>query len=715
MGDEMIQAIIKNGKVITEEVPAPIPSNGSIIIKVINSCISSGTESVDVKTTGDSLIKRAIEQPQNVRKVLDMAKSEGLSTTFNKLKNKLTDGKPTGYSVSGIVIGVGDGVSKFKIGDKVAAGGAGIANHAEYVDVPENLAVKIPFGLSYLNASTITLGAIALQSVRRTSMNLGEFAVVYGTGILGLLAIQFLKVSGVRIAAVDLDNERLKIAEKLGAEITINPNNENAIQKITEWSNGFGADAIIFAAATSRSEPLSQAFQMCKKKGKVVLLGVSGMNIKREDIYTKELDLLVSTSYGPGRYDHNYEQKGYDYPYAYVRWTENRNMQEYLRLLSKGIVSLELLVSKIFSLNQINEAFEIIQNSNKKPLMVIIEYGQHDDIINISDKHYNNTIILNSKISQNEVLNIALIGAGNFAVGAHIPNIIKMKEKYKLYAVMNKTGLKGKQVGQRYGANYVTTSYDQILSDENVDLVFITTRHDSHAELTLKALKAGKNVFVEKPLAINERQIDDIQKYFENTHNPPILMVGFNRRFSKCALEIKKHTEKAVNPLFIHYRMNAGYIPLDHWVHDDGGRIIGEGCHLIDLMNYFIGCRIKSISVEELTPRTEHYKNDDNKSFILKYEDGSVATIEYFAIGNNEISKEYMEIHFDQKTIVMDDYKSLKGYGIEINEIITKRSEKGHLEELNRLYQTITGLNPKWPIELWDILQTTKTSLLIAK
>lgn len=711
----MKQAIVKNGIVFNEEVPSPMASKGAILIKVINSCISSGTESVTVKTTGNSLIKRAIEQPENVKKTIDMARSDGIVRTYNKLKNKLTSGKPIGYSISGIVIGIGEGVSKYKIGDRVAAGGAGIANHAEYVNVPENLVVKIPLGLNYTYASSVTLGAIALQSIRRASIGLGEYAVVFGTGILGLLAIQILKASGARIAAIDLDDDRLEIARKIGAEKIINTSIENPVQEIYEWSNGYGADAVIFAAATSKSEPLSLAFQMCKKKGRVILLGVSGMNINREDIYAKELDFLISTSYGPGRYDIRYEEKGLDYPYAYVRWTENRNMQEYLRLLEEGIVKLDLLVTDIISIKNIDTAYESIQKSEKKPLMVIVEYGEPDDVRIVDDKQYKTKIILQTKSTQNDIVNVALIGAGNFAQGIHLPNIAKMKNKFALYAVMTKTGLNGKQVADKYGANYVTTSYDEILRDDNVDLVFITTRHDSHASLSLKALKAGKNVFLEKPLAINEKQLYDIKTYFANAHNPPILMVGFNRRFSKYALEIKKHTEKAINPLFIHYRMNAGYLPVDHWVHEDGGRIIGEGCHIIDLMTFFIGCRIQSISCEELSPKTKYFTNSDNKAFILKYEDGSVATIEYFALGNNEISKEYMEIHFDKKTIVMDDYKSLKAYGSKINEITSKRSEKGHMEELNRLYQTIIGHNSKWPVELWDMLQTTKASILLAK
>ena len=709
----MIQAIIKKGHVFGEEVPAPLVSNGSVLIKVVSSCISAGTEIAIVKTSSKSVIKRALEQPENVRKVINMAKSDGIAKAYRRVKGKLDGGQPTGYSLSGVVIGVGEGVTNFKIGDRVAAAGAGIANHAEYVDVPENLVLKIPDELDFPKASTVTLGSIAMQGVRRADLNIGEFVVVVGAGILGLLSIQMLKISGVRVAAIDLDEKRLKIANESGAEIVINSEIDDPVKKIINWSNGFGADAVIFTAATGSSEPLSQSFRMCRKKGRVVLLGVSGINIKREDIYVKELDFLMSTSYGPGRYDRNYEGKGLDYPYAYVRWTENRNMTEYLRLVNEGLIKLDKLISGNYPIEEVTESFESLKNLDNKPLMVLLDYGEPEYEKLIEYKNHDRKIFFNKNPTKKEIVNIALIGAGNFAVGMHLPNIEKLSDKYKLYAVMNRTGHKGKVVAQQYGANYVTTNYDDILNDENVDLIMITTRHDSHAELTLKALKAKKNVFVEKPLVVNQQQLEKLEQFFDSSGNTPVLMVGFNRRFSKYAHEIKKHTDKRVNPLFIHYRMNAGYIPLEHWMYEDGGRIIGEACHIIDLMTFFTGCRIVSISYEEMTPLTDYFSDNDNKSIILKYENGSVATIEYLAVGSKKFSKEYMEVHFDEKTIVMQDYKALKGYGIKINEISTKISQKGQLEELERLYETIIGKNSKWPIGLWDMIQTTKATILL--
>lgn len=710
----MIQAIIKKGKVLGEETPSPNVSEGSLLIKVVNSCISAGTEMSGVTNSGKSLIKRALEQPAQVAKVVNMAKSVGISKTIAKVKGTLDAGNATGYSISGVVIAVGDNVNGFKVGDRVTAAGAGIANHAEYVDVPQNLVMKMPKNLDFKKASTVTLGGIAMQGVRRADMKFGEFCVVTGAGILGLLAIQMLRHSGVRVAVLDLDESRLAIAKDLGVEIVINPTKEDPVKTIESWSGGHGVDCVLFTAATSSSAPLSQSFQMCKKKGKVVLVGVSGMEINRADIYQKELDFLISTSYGPGRYDKAYEDKGIDYPYAYVRWTENRNMTEYLRLLSTNEIQLDKLINGVYKIEEVTKAYESLQEANK-PLMVLLDYGevelgQIQEYLNHDKK-----VIVNTNAKKKDgVINVALVGSGGFATGMHLPNIEKLSSKYKLHAVMSRTGHSAKSAAKQYGAKYATTNYEDILNDKDVDLVMIATRHDSHAQLVLQALKAGKHVFVEKPLATNQEELNLIKEFYNSDiENKPVLFTGFNRRFSKYTTEILKHTSKRNNPLFIQYRMNAGFIPLDHWVHEDGGRIVGEGCHIIDLMTSFVGEKVVSISCESITPKNNKFSSDDNKSIILKYEDGSVANIQYFAMGSKEFAKEYMEVHFDNKTIVMDDYKSLKGYGIKVNEIKTSLSEKGQFEELEIFYHTLSGNTEKWPIELWDMIQTTEITFNI--
>jgi len=710
----MIQAIVKKGKVIGEEISTPIVSKGSLLIKVVNSCISAGTEISSVTTSGKSIIKRVLDQPANIKKVIDLAISDGIEQAYLKVKGTVEKGKVTGYSISGVIIAVGEGVTDFQVGDSVAAAGAGLANHAEYVDVPQNLVMKTPKGMSFEDASTVALGGIAMQGVRRADLKLGEMCVVVGAGILGLLAVQMLRLSGVRVAVTDFDDRRLEIAKDYGAELVLNPSREDVVNTITNWSDGHGADAVLFTAATGSSEPLSQSFQMCRKKGKVILVGVVGMEIKREDMYVKELDFLISTSYGPGRYDKNYEEKGLDYPYSYVRWTENRNMTEYLRLVHTGMIKLDKLIDANYPIEKVTEAFESLQAPGAKPLMVLLDYGIADLEQLETYLNHDRKVVLNNNPLQKDIINVALIGAGGFATGMHLPNIAKLSNKYKLHAVMNRTGHKAKSVSEQYKANYATTNYEDILNDKDVDLVLISTRHDSHAELSLKALQAGKNVFVEKPLATNQEDLDSIKAFYESdVKNKPVLFTGFNRRFSKYTTEIKKHTDKRINPMMIRYRMNAGYIPLDHWVHEDGGRMVGEACHIIDLMTSLTNSKIESISVESLTPKTDNYSSSDNKSITLKYADGSVASIEYFANGSKELAKEFMEVHFDGKSIIMDDYKSLKGYGIKLAEIKDEISQKGQYEELEALYETIKGNKKEWPIELWDMVQTTETTFVI--
>jgi len=711
----MIQAILKKGKVLPESVPTPSVSKGSLLIKVVNSCISAGTELSGVSESKKSIIQKALDQPEKIQKVLNIVKTEGIISAFQKVKGKLDSGRATGYSISGVVIGIGDGVSGFQIGESVAAAGAGMANHAEYVDVPVNLVIKLPKGMDFKLASTVTLGGIALQGVRRADLKLGEFCVVVGAGILGLISIQLLKLSGIRVIAIDLDDSRLKIAKECGAELILNPKKENLIKSVENLTSSNLADAVLFTAATTSSEPLSQAFQMCKKKGKVVLVGVVGMEIKREDMYTKELDFLISTSYGPGRYDTNYEQKGLDYPYAYVRWTENRNMQEYLRLVHDKKINLESLISEVFPIEEVEKAFQSLTNSEIKPLMVLLDYGMFDESKLNNYLNHDRKITVSPIQTKQGIIKVGVIGTGEFAAAIHLPNLRKLSNKYSIHAVMSRTGHKAKSIAEQFGASFSTTKVEDIINNKEIGLVMICTRHDSHAELVMKSLKSGKHVFVEKPLAISKEELEDIRNFYaENTgEQKPLLAVGFNRRFSNYLKEIKSHTSKRINPLFVTYRMNAGYIPSNHWVHEDGGRIIGEACHIIDIMNFLTESEIESVSCESLNPNNEKFIEADNKSIILKYKDGSVCNIGYFSVGSKQLSKEYMEIHFDEKSIVMDDYKSIKGFGIKINELTSSSSEKGQLQELEFLYDSLTGKTQNWPIELWDIIQTTEISLAI--
>jgi predicted dehydrogenase/threonine dehydrogenase-like Zn-dependent dehydrogenase len=709
----MLQALIHKGSVRTEEVPAPVVGKGRILIRVVNSCISAGTEMAGVSATGKSPVRTMLEQPEKIKKILNLLKSEGLSKLINQYKFIKESGQPTGYSVSGMIVGIGEDVTGLKLGDRVAAAGGGFAYHAEFVEVPKNLVVPVPAGVDYREASTVAIGAIALHGVRRTTLEIGEFCVVIGAGILGLIAVQILNKAGIRVIAVDIDHERLSIAAETGAELVIDSSAEDPVKAVENITGGHGADAVLYAAATSDSKPLSQAFQMCRRKGKVVLMGVSGMELNRKDLYPGELDLLISTSYGPGRYDKDYEEDGKDYPYGYIRWTERRNFTEYLRLLESGKIQIEQLVRKVYPIEEAELAFDSLKDSHNKPLIVLLDYGKPDigASLPISRK-----LDLNRNAHVKEgLIRVGIIGIGHFSQSVHLPNLKKLSNKYLIYALASQSGVKVKNAGTFYNVQYVTTQYDEIISDNNIDLVMICTRHGNHASLALKALQAGKHVFVEKPLATNDADLTALEAYFETkSGDTPLLMVGFNRRFSPYIREIKKHTDKRVGPLLIHYRMNAGFQPTDHWTHKDGGRIIGEACHIIDLMNALVNSKVVSVHSENTFTGNSKFTSEDNKSILVKYEDGSLATIEYISMGSKELSKEYMEVHFDEKSIILDDYRQLSSHGFKIRPIHSKAGLKGHLEELEVLHDCLKGNKPGWPVDLAALSETTRITFNIA-
>ena len=705
----MIQTVVRKGKVLAEQIPAPLMGEFDVKIRVMSSTISVGTEVNNVKTSGKSLLQRAKDKPEKVKKVLKDVVRKGIMGTVEMIKSEMNIGTPTGYSLSGIVIATGRNVQNFKTGDRVTAVG-GQANHSAIVSVPANLVRHIPPGLSFDSASTVAIGAIAMQGVRRANLQLGEFCAVYGTGVIGLITVWLLKYSGVRVAAIDLDEERLQIAQELGAEIIVKPA-EDKNSKIDNWTGGYGVDAVIFTAATSSSEPLSESFQMCKQKGKVVLVGVSGMEFKRKDIYKKELDFMMSTSYGPGRYDKIYEEQNIDYPYAYVRWTEGRNMDEYLRLLSQDDQFIQHLITHRISIDNVEKAFKIAQTKSQKSLLICLLYEK--EVISNDGK-----IVLSSKsyTLSKEVINIGLIGAGSFAKGQHLPNMKKLKNKYKLEAIFSKTGLSAKNLGETFNANYITDNETVLFNDERINTILICSRHGSHGKYVIDALEAGKNVIVEKPLTTNPKELQAIKAFYDDSkERKPRLFVGYNRRHSKYLKEIVKHTDERINPLVIHYRMNAGYVPKDSWIHEDGGRIIGEACHVIDTINAITQSPVLTVSSETLSPKNDKLFRSDNKVVILKYADGSLATFSYFANGNKSLGKEYMEVHFDGKSIILDDYKQLSGFGIELKDLRSSYSDKGHKEFLVAITEML-----KWPDETYksyldDILMTSKVSFLITE
>ncbi|HUP33390.1 MAG TPA: bi-domain-containing oxidoreductase [Gaiellaceae bacterium] len=702
----MKQVLIRGGGVAVEDVPAPQASPRSVLVRVEHSCVSVGTELSSVRMSGLPLYKRALKQPHHAKRVLEIAKNEGFARTYKRVRGLLAAGLPTGYSAAGVVIEVGEEVEGFRAGDRVACAGAGIANHAELIDVPVNLAVRIPEGLGTDAASTVTLGAIALQGVRRVQPTLGETVAVVGLGILGQLAVQLLRASGARVIGSDLDATRIEKALAHGMAHGIGAG-EDFPRRVHELTDGFGADAVLITAATESDEVVRQAMQACRKKGRVVLVGDVGLHLQRADMYEKELDFLISTSYGPGRYDDVYELEGQDYPIGYVRWTENRNMEEYLRLLAEGRVSLEGLGEESFPVDDADRAYEALKSGETKPLLVLLSYP-------VREEAATRTTRLRTLEPKPGRIGVALVGAGSFAQGQHVPNLIKLREQYELRAVMSRTGANAKAVAARAEAAYATTDLDEVLADEAVDLVLISTRHDTHAPLALCALEAGKNVFVEKPLALNEEELDAIASFYDG-RDGPLLMTGFNRRFAPAAARLRELLAGRTSPLVANYRMNAGYIPLDHWVHgpEGGGRNIGEACHVYDLFDSLVGAEEVSVQAQAIGAESRHWAANDNFVATIGYADGSVCTLTYTALGHRDHPKERLDVYAGGRVLSLDDYKSLAvdggGSGWRSTTV-----QKGHREELEALARALREGGP-WPIPLEQQLQATRISFAVER
>ncbi|MBE0447657.1 MAG: bi-domain-containing oxidoreductase [Actinobacteria bacterium] len=711
----MKQVLIKQGQAVVEDIPAPQIEAGTVLVQVDHSCISVGTEMSGVKTSGLPLWKRALKQPNNVKKALQMVATQGLAHTRSVVEGKLTAGQPTGYSAAGIVLEVGEGIDDIKPGDRVACAGAQCAHHAEVIRVPRNLTVPIPDALGFAEASTVTLGAIALQGVRRAQPTLGETFVVIGLGILGQLTAQLLKANGCRVIGTDLDRARVRIAQDLGMDVGIHPEDGDDIENVVRLTDGTGADGVIITAATPSDAVVSTAFHMCRKKGRVVLVGDVGLNLNREDFYRKELDFFISTSYGPGRYDNNYEERGLDYPVAYVRWTENRNMAEYLRLLAEGKLKIDTLISATYPVEKAGAAYEALKNGESKPLMVLLSYTRPAEGAAparvVANPH--------AKPAGPKQIRLALVGAGGFAKGMHLPNIQALSDLFHLHAVVSRTGHNATATATQFSAKYAATDYQAVLNDPEVDAVLIATRHNLHASMVIDALKAGKHVLVEKPLALKEEELREIAAFYfpgATAGSPPILLTGFNRRFSKYVQHIHELTKGRSNPMILNYRMNAGYIPLDHWVHTEegGGRNIGEGCHIYDLFTFLTGSKVGSVDATSIAPKTGYYSSTDNFVATMSFEDGSAATLTYTALGSKEYPKEQLEVFVDGKVIKLDDYKKLTITGAKVDGIETKLSDKGQKEELEAFGRAIRQ-GGEWPIPLWQQIQATEISFEVER
>lgn len=702
----MKQVLIRSGQALVEDVPAPHPGPGEILVAVARSCVSVGTEGSGLALSGLPLYRRALKQPQHVRRVLEMVRDQGLAATVNRVKGQLEAGTPTGYSAAGTVIALGERVEGFAIGDRVACAGAGIANHAEIIAVPVNLAARIPSGLEEAEACTVTLGAIALQGVRRAAPTLGETMAVIGLGVLGLLCIQMLKANGVRVIGIDPDPRRRAIALATGAGAALDPA-EDAVGAVARLSDGYGADAIIICAASPSDSIVAQAAQCCRKKGRVVLVGDVGLSLNRADFYAKEIDFLISCSYGPGRYDPVFEQGGADYPLAYVRWTETRNMEAYLALLAQGMVRLDALSPVTVPVEQAPTAYAGLKGTGERPLLVLLSYPT-------PTTPPARRIALTARPGRAGTVGVGILGAGSFLQAVHIPNLLSLPDRFRLCGVMNRTGATAKAVAARGGAVYATTEIDAVLNDPEIGLVLIGTRHDLHGDLALRALRAGKAVLVEKPLCLTEAELAAIEDFYAAQPDGPLLLTGFNRRFSPAALRMGEVLRGRTTPLMASYRMNAGFLPPDHWTQgsEGGGRNLGEACHVYDLFCALTGSLPVTVEAQSIRAAGRQWRADDNFSATLRFADGSVCTLVYTALGSKEHPKERLEVFADGMVLELDDYRALT--------IAGRRAkgwqggqDKGHKALMSALAEGLkTG---DWPIPLEQQIAATRASLEIQR
>jgi len=703
----MKQVVIKKGKGMALEVPMPSISDYEVLVKTAFSFVSVGTEVSSVNNTGKPLWRRALENPAEVKKVFDTLKNIGLSNTKGIVAGRLGDGNEVGYSSSGTVVKVGSKVKLYKIGDEVACAGAGYAMHAQFVAVPENLVTLKPKKISFEQAATVAVGSIALNSVRRSQPEQGDIFLVIGLGLLGNLACQFLSNNGCRVIGIDPDITKVELAKKI--KNTDAFCNIDQVKSTMDFhSKGYGADGVIIAAASKSDDIVSMAFDLCRKKGRVIVMGDVGLALKREDFYKKEIDFLISTSYGPGRYDDDYEVYGEDYPYAFVRWTENRNMLLYLDLIANGSINIDFLTKNIVSIEDSEAAYE----SLKKPgsaVSLLFDHHQLSESSEIKTKIFHDAT--DSILAENKAV-IGIIGAGSFCRGMHLPNIKKLDNIFQIHAVANRTGNKARSVVEQYKAKYSTTSYRELLDDNQINSVIISTRHDTHASIVCDSLEAGKHVFVEKPLALSSSELSKVIKTYKK-HRNQILMVGYNRRFSEAVQYVKNKISDRNSPIVINYNVNAGMLAKDHWLNrlSGGGRNLGEACHMYDLMTFLTESPYRTIKASSIGSTSGMYSWRDNFGVTITFEDGSLCNFIYTSMGGASQAKEEITIFSEGASFFINDYAKVSTYlGKSIKE--KKFSGKGHLEEL-RSFGNCINYGKKLPIPIWQLEQASKISLIV--
>lgn len=724
--ESMRQVFLQKGKIHIQDVNPPLISDHQLLVRVHYSFISPGTESATIKASGKSFFVKYINNvTASTSKIIGAVKEHGISGTLALSQEKLNQSFHLGYSCAGQVIAVGAKVEKFRIGDYVACAGASFALHADVVSVPQNLVVKVkqPSALKY--ASLTTIGAIALQGVRRAQLQLGETVCIIGLGLIGQITLQLAKRAGCNIIAIDIQDDRLALAKKLGANMCLNPLSVDVIREIEFATGHHGVDATIITAASDSGVIIQQAMLATRRKGRVILVGDVKLDFDRDPFYAKEIDFLISCSYGPGRYDQSYELESVDYPYAYVRWTENRNMSYFVELLEQGHLNLAPLVSKEFDIKNAHAAYDSLKK--ECALGVILSYltphaglennfnefikpQQGNDASQVHDQ------VVKPYVHHQGIVNTSLIGVGGFAKVKLLPLLAKIKN-VNIHSIIDTDTANAITIARVYKAQRVGNDYHKVVGDDDVKAAIIATPHAFHAEQALQCLAMGKAVLVEKPAAVSFEQLRALKSFFAQ-HKQSLFCVDFNRSCSPFMKKIKEAVVQRTNPMLITYRMNANYLPRGHWIQneDNRGRIIGEACHIFELFSFLTDANPVSVMVNTLNATTDDLLITDNIIVTIAMSDGSVCSLIYSSVGNHGVGKEYMELFFDGKTITMNDYFELKGHGLHKNfDRKVKTQDKGHDELFAQFFKAAKSKHEPSPIPLDRILIATEVSLIVDK
>lgn len=648
---------IRSGSLSLQNVPSPALQPNALRVRTATSLVSAGTEKAMIDLGEKSLLGKAQARPDLVKKVVGKAKKEGWWKTFQTVLTKLDEPRPLGYSAAGIVEAVGNEVQNISVGDRVAVAGAGYANHAEVNAVPQTLVASIPDGVSFAEAAYTTVASIALQGIRLAEPQLGERVVVIGLGLIGLLTIQMLKANGCRVLGIDLDPNQVELGRELGMDAGVVSSKSDPIAAVERFSKGRGVDHVLITAATKSSEPIELAGAISRRKGQVVVVGNVGMDVPRDVYYEKELSLQVSMSYGPGRYDPSYEEGGIDYPFDYVRWTEQRNMQAVLDLMARDQIDVEPLTTHRFEFDNALEAYDLIREGGESYIGVLLEYDVEREQPRVIQTG------TGSAHAVQDTLQIGFIGAGNYATRFLLPHL-ESNEKGRLAGLVTATGISAEKKASKFGFDYCTTEAEALFEDDQLDAIFIATRHSTHAEYTVQALEAGKHVFVEKPMVVSEKQLQSVIEAYEhaNERRPTGIMVGLNRRFAPMATSLRESLPQE-DPLQMMYRVNSGAIPTDSWLHrpeEGGGMMVGEMVHFIDLMQHLCGERPVKVYAESMNVSTKRLSNHDNVSITVTFSGGSTGMLCYNTVGDDVVSKERIEIYGGGQVATLDDFRRLE-------------------------------------------------------